>query len=63
MLAAEFLYKKKLQMAILRIPGNFRGNFGVVKFPEIPQREFPNGNGGLESEQPDQYLVTPIHRL
>jgi len=36
-----FLYKKKLQMAIPKIPGNSRGNFWVVKFPGIPEREFP----------------------
>jgi len=30
-------------MAILRIPGNSRGNFWVVKFPGIP--------GGLDLQQ------------
>jgi len=42
---------KKLQMAILKIPGNSRGNFRVVKFPGIPGNSRTGIPGGLERSQ------------
>ena len=40
---------KRLQLVILRIPGNSRGNFWVVKIPGIPGGLDGSGIGGITS--------------